>query len=87
MQARLRTPSWGTWLHIAREGLNWLRSQELVPLCCDLSDFMLDARGKPSASHQSLDQLVGIRIDLSHHKRSARHSDHRARSDRRHHPG
>jgi len=70
---RLRTPSWGGRLQLARDGLKWLRSQDLKPLCCDLSKFMLDQRGKPSASIRAMDQLLEIRNDLSHHKRSAQH--------------
>jgi len=73
LHIRLRTPSWGGWLQITRDGLKWLHSQELEPLGSDLRDFMLDARGKPSDSFRALDRLLEIRNDLSHHKRNARH--------------
>lgn len=73
LPVRLRTPSWGGWLQITRDGLNWLHSQEIDALGNDLRDFMLDARGRPSDSFRALERLLEIRNDLSHHKRNARH--------------
>lgn len=64
----LRAPSWGGWLQVMREGLKWLRSQDLKPQCCDLTDFMLDRRGRPSINLQALTQLLELRNRLSHDK-------------------
>ena len=60
-------------MQIAREGLKWLRSQELKPLCCDLTDFVLDRRDKPSVNFRALNQLLEMRNGLSHGRLRALH--------------
>lgn len=70
---RLRAPAWGSWMHIAREGLKWLRSAEHAPFCCGLSEFLLDARGKATPAAKALSSLLELRNRLDHHKLRALH--------------
>jgi len=63
-----RRPSWGSWMHISREGLKWLRSEEETLCCTELTGFYLDDKGKESESIQALGKLLTVRNQLSHDK-------------------
>jgi len=69
-------PSWGSWMHFAREGLKWLKAEDEKLCCAEITDFYLDSKGKESEAVQALGKLLTFRNQLSHDKIKAMHPHH-----------
>ena len=73
---KLKRPSFGTWVHFAREGLRWLESQQQTPVIAGLQYFFYDEGSKETVAKKAMDHLVEVRNGLSHEKiRAFRRSD------------
>ena len=65
---KLRKPSFGSWIHIAREGSRWLASEEAELVVPEMRDLFFDDRKKETPIKKAVDKLVEIRNGLSHEK-------------------
>ena len=73
---KLRKPSFGSWIHIAREGSHWLASEEAELVVPEMKNVFFDDRKKETSIKKAADKLVEIRNGLSHEKiRAFRPSD------------
>ncbi len=73
---KLRKPSFGSWIHIAREGSRWLASEEIELVVPEMKHIFFDDRRKETPIKKAADKLVEIRNGLSHEKiRAFRASD------------
>lgn len=65
---------WGTWLHLARESLRWLLTEQVTLLMPEMGPFFFDSRSNDSAAVKALGELLTLRNGLSHDKIKAMHT-------------
>lgn len=72
---RFERITWGTWLHLARESLRWLLTEQATLLMPEMGTFFFDPLPTDSAAMKALGELLTLRNRLSHDKIMALH-DH-----------
>jgi hypothetical protein len=65
---KLRKPSFGSWIHIAREGSRWLAAEEAELVVPEMKNVFFNDRKKETIVKKAADKLVEIRNGLSHEK-------------------
>lgn len=71
---RFERIAWGTWLHLARESLRWLLTEQAALLITEMGPFFFDPPPTDSAAVKALGELLALRNGLSHDKIKAMHA-------------
>ena len=67
-ESRFGKPSYGTWVHFAREGLRWLHHQDSELVVPELKTLFYDESSRETPVKLAMDRLVEIRNGLSHER-------------------
>ncbi|MBP7866064.1 MAG: hypothetical protein KA419_08955 [Acidobacteria bacterium] len=65
---RYRSPSWGNWLHFAREGLKWLSLGGVSLVMPELTGFYFGKFPAESEAAEALGKMLTLRNGLSHER-------------------
>ena len=71
---RFERIAWGTWLHLARESLRWLLTEQATLLMSEMGPFFFDPLPTDSTAMKALGELLTLRNGLSHDKIKALHA-------------